>query len=111
MARRVLIEGLGKCEHCGAILSIEGLPTEAMDAIWKCPKCEKELTGKSFGYEEAGKSNFEKVRWVGERRRWVRKKPSEDFNLGNWRIIIAPPRLFINILKPKRRCGKLNADM
>lgn len=88
-----LLVGLGLCEHCGALLSIEGMPAEAMDAKWNCPKCKKELTHKSFGFELIG-GKFEKKYWVGPECKWVNEKPKKDFKLGNWDILIEAPRMY-----------------
>jgi hypothetical protein len=62
---------------------MEGMPADAMNAEWKCPKCKKVLTGKSFGYNSKSK----KVKWVGPGNKWVRTEPKEDFELGNWSVI------------------------
>jgi hypothetical protein len=80
---------LGLCEHCGLLLSIEDLPIEAMDAEWRCPKCEGILNGQSFGYEGSGQE-YRKVLWVGRDGKWTKEKPTEPFDLGSWHIIIRP---------------------
>ena len=50
----VILDGLGLCEHCGALFTLEDMPTEALDAEWRCSKCNGILSGKSFGYEKIG---------------------------------------------------------
>jgi hypothetical protein len=87
----VLLAGLGRCEHCGTVFSIENLPAEAMDAKWLCSNCEGELTDKSFGYEEVD-GDWKKVKWVGPQGEWVSEKPTEDFELGRFFVIIRPIR-------------------
>jgi hypothetical protein len=87
----VNIEGLGKCEHCGTLITIEGFPSEAMDAEWHCPSCNKILTHKSFGYEN---EQGHKIRWVGPNGEWTEKKPTKNFRLGKWEVTI-PNRTFI----------------
>lgn len=84
-----LAAGLGLCEHCQKLLSFEDLPVAAMEAEWRCPKCFKLLTGKSFGYVGEGKDSG-KTLWVGPDGKWTKNQPVEPFNLGSWRIIIHP---------------------
>jgi hypothetical protein len=36
------------CEHCGTRLSLEDMPMDAIDAVWKCPKCEGVITEESW---------------------------------------------------------------
>ena len=88
-----LLAGLGLCEHCETLLSLEGFPIEAIDAEWYCPKCQGILGGKSFGYEGKGKE-AKKAWWVGTDGKWTRTKPTEDFDIGNWHIIIRPRILY-----------------
>jgi len=76
----ILLESLGKCEHCGRVLSIEGMPGESIDAVWSCPTCKKELTHKSFGYEKVD-GQFKRVKWVNKSKRWTTKRPTSDFVL------------------------------
>ena len=85
----VQVAGLGLCEHCGVLLTIEGLPAEAMDAEWKCPRCKKTLTGKSFGYKEVD-GKWKKTRWVGKDGKWVNEKPGGDFDLGVLTVVKRP---------------------
>ncbi|HOI97256.1 MAG: hypothetical protein WA093_03970 [Minisyncoccales bacterium] len=84
-----LLAGLGLCEHCGNLITLEGFPIEAIDAEWRCPKCQGILGGKSFGYEGDGKK-AQKVWWVGPDGKWVKIKPTEEFDLDSWHIIIQP---------------------
>lgn len=86
--RVVLLYGLGICEHCQTVLTIEDLPAEAMDAEWRCPKCNGLLTNKTFGYKEVKKEKWEKVLWVGKEGKWVDKEPTESFSLGKWLVEI-----------------------
>ena len=73
--------GLGLCEHCQTLVSIQGMPAEAMDAEWNCPKCNRVLTEKTFGYK-----NGKKVLWVGKDGKWVEKEPEGSFDLNDWHI-------------------------
>lgn len=84
---RVTLDGLGICEHCNAILSIDGFPADAMDADWKCHKCGGILTHRSFGYAEI-EGKWRKVYWVGPEKKWVNQPSANDFDIGNWRIVI-----------------------
>ena len=84
------IEALGICEHCGALTSMENLPIEALDAIWKCAKCEKDLTHKSFGFEEV-EGKFRKVKWVGPDKKWTSVRPTENFNIGHLLVSVTQP--------------------
>lgn len=83
------IEGLGMCEHCGTVFSIEGLPSDAMNAEWKCRKCNGVLTMKSLGYDDIGRKKGKRC-FVGPDRKWKETKPENDFNLGSWRIAVGP---------------------
>jgi len=91
MTKIVLLAALGLCEHCGVLLSLQGMPLEAIDAEWKCPKCNKVINNKSFGYEQSGK----KVKWVGKDGKWTNVKPDEDFKLGNLEVRINPSGIYI----------------
>ncbi len=62
------------------------MPAGAMDAEWRCPKCEGILSMKSFGYEGKGKKS-KRVRWVSADRKWTKTKPEKDFELDNWYIV------------------------
>jgi len=88
-SRTVFVGGIGKCEHCQTLLTVEDMPAESIDVIWLCPNCEKELTGKTFGYEGQGEET-EKVKWVGPEGNWQENKPNKDFDLGSWRVTIRP---------------------
>jgi hypothetical protein len=90
--KTVLLAGLGLCEHCGTLLTIEDMPGDSIDAIWKCPKCEGVLSEKSFGYEKG-----KKVLWVGKDGKWANHIPNappfDEFVLGTWKVRIKPPPL------------------
>lgn len=86
--KKVAIETLGICEHCEKILSAQDMPVEAMDAEWRCPSCEQVLTGTTFGYERDPSGHFVKSVWVGPDRKWVKERPVEDFEVGNFKVII-----------------------
>ena len=43
------MESVGVCEHCGALLTMEGMPAEAIDIKWTCSVCNGTLTHKSWG--------------------------------------------------------------
>jgi hypothetical protein len=81
----VSVESIGLCEHCGTLLTIEGMSGDAVGATWFCPAagCGKELTHLSFGYTETGK----KVRWVSSQGKWISSKPRQDFTLGAWFVL------------------------
>lgn len=86
----VYLETIGKCEHCGTVICVQGLPSGAIDAVWKCSnlKCKKELTHISFGYTEVEKGKFNRTRWVSKKGEWTSEKPTEDFKLGSWEVIV-----------------------
>ena len=87
--RLMRIEGLGLCEHCGVLISVEDMSGDAMDGEWHCPKCTCVLSGLSFGYEGEGKET-KKVKWVGPEGKWVAVKPTQDFEVGSWSILAVP---------------------
>ncbi|MBI2013611.1 MAG: hypothetical protein HYS87_02180 [Candidatus Colwellbacteria bacterium] len=80
-AKPVGLESLGICEHCKTIVSIEGMPPEAMDTEWRCPNCNGVMSHKSFGYES--ETGGEKM-WVGPNGDWVTEKPKESFEIGGF---------------------------
>ena len=83
----VSLGGLGLCEHCGTLITIEGMPVEAIDSVWRCPKCEGELSGTSFGYDGDNK----KIKWVGPEGKWTGETPVRDFDIGgNWSVQVEP---------------------
>lgn len=95
----MLVSSLGICEHCQTLLSMQDMPAESISAVWKCPKCKGILSYKSFGYEITGKDDqkrdkYNKTRWVGPNGKWSNEKPKEDFNLGDWHVIINMPRFY-----------------
>ena len=81
----VALASLGLCEHCGVLLTIQDLPTDALDASWTCPKCGQELSHRSFGYSDESEK-AQKILWVGSDGKWMDKKPEESFNLGEWYV-------------------------
>lgn len=93
----IFLATIGLCEHCGTLLNLDGMPADAMNAEWPCPKCKKNTTGESFGYKEVNLGNWKKVRWVGKvgnKFGWVTEKPTEDYKIGNtevWVELLAPP--------------------
>jgi hypothetical protein len=89
----VLLEALGLCEHCGAMMSIQNMPADAADADWPCPKCKKKTTHKTFGYENIG-GDWKRTKWVGKDGKWTSVKPTEDFPLGNLLVVMEMPRFF-----------------
>ena len=90
--RTVYIESVGICEHCGKIVTLEGMPAEAMDAELICSKCNGTLTHKSFGYEEID-GKWKKVKWPGKDGKWTTERPIGGFDLGSWFITVLPPAL------------------
>lgn len=88
--KAVLLESLGLCEHCNVLISLEEMPAEALDAIWHCPSCNAKLTHCSFGYDR-GLQDARKVKWVGSDGQWTDQKPSSDFGIGNWFVLVPPP--------------------
>jgi hypothetical protein len=83
-----LLEGLGLCEYCGILLSVEDMPGDAMDSVWCCPQCAGIISGLSFGYEGEGEAT-KKVKWVGPGGMWASEKPTKDFKVGSWSIQVA----------------------
>lgn len=83
-------EGLGLCEHCGALVSISDYAgDDAMNAKWLCGKCRGELSHLSFGFDK-GARGAQKVRWVGPDGKWTDKKPTDDFQLGTIQVMVGP---------------------
>ncbi len=72
--RVLLIHGLGICERCGSLFTVQDIPE---GVGWICPACKFKITDRSLGYEE----------YEGEKRvKWVNKngwgpKPKKDFDL------------------------------
>lgn len=85
-SRDVSLESLGLCEHCGALVSMEDLPSDSINAKWSCSRYRGTLTHLSFGYDQS-KGTFKKTRWVGPKGEWVGEKPIECFPLGNWFVL------------------------
>jgi len=81
--------GLGLCEHCGELLTLENMPSEAMDAEWRCPNCNNAINHKTFGFEEVN-GEWEKIRWVGKDGKWTSERPKENFDLGAWHVSDKP---------------------
>ena len=92
-SRIVCLEALGLCEHCGALLTVEDFPAEAIDAEWRCLKCKGVITNKTFGYEEV-RGVWKKIQWVGKGSKWTQRKPIENFDLNHWHITIEPISFF-----------------
>jgi len=69
-------------------MTMATLPSEAIDATWRCPNCRKKLTHKSFGFENP---QSEQTKWVGSDGKWTTKKPTEDFTIGSWYVYIRLP--------------------
>ncbi|MDD2730506.1 MAG: hypothetical protein PHW33_00045 [Candidatus Portnoybacteria bacterium] len=84
--RLVVAAGLGLCEHCGTLMTLEDMPAEAIDADWACPACGKIISSKTFGYEGKG-ADCRRTKWVGPDRQWVEEKPKQEFVIGFWRVI------------------------
>jgi len=82
----VLATNLGMCE-CGNIIATSKSPIDTFmhNPKQKCTYCEKELTLANFGYE-AG--NPHKVKWIGPDKKWTDTRPSKNFTLGRWQIIV-----------------------
>jgi hypothetical protein len=86
----VFAHTLGKCEHCGKVFTIEGLPAEAIDAQWHCRSCDGELTNVSMGFElkgESDKPKWVKTRWVGPGGEWQPTAPMEEFVIGSFKVV------------------------
>lgn len=81
---------LGLCEHCNCLLDTSNMPMDGMGAIWVCPRCGKEISHLSFGFDRST-SDAQKVRWVGPNGSWVDQCPSEDFRLGNLDVLVRAP--------------------
>ena len=87
--RAVHLQGLGLCEHCGTLVTIEDIPENATIAGWKCSRCGGGLSAKTFGF---GKPDgvLRKIQWVGINGQWTKIKPTENFSLGGWRVLFRP---------------------
>lgn len=73
---------LGKCEHCGQIISLEDYAGSEGNETWHCKHCRKPIGHVSFGYDKPG-AGCKKVRWIGPKGKWVSKKPTDSFTLGD----------------------------
>ena len=85
--REVQLAGVGLCEHCETLLTLEDMPLEAMNATWSCSACGGELSHKSFGYEHGG-LEAQRVRWVGPDGKWTDQQPTVDFQLKHWLVMV-----------------------
>jgi hypothetical protein len=94
MSLIVGISALGLCEHCHALISLQDLPNDSLDAIWQCPKCRKTLSHLSFGYNRGGQG-AKKVKWVGPDKKWVDKLPDHDFELENYLVRVQHPHIVL----------------
>jgi len=93
MSRILLLPLLGLCEHCNALLNLEGMTADTMDADIICPKCNKMTTHLSFGYEKVG-DDWKKIRWpgkVGNGFGWISVKPDRDFAVGSVEVWVEMP--------------------
>lgn len=45
------------CEHCGAHLSLRGMPMDGLNAEWRCPKCNGIITEESWNKAKAWREN------------------------------------------------------
>ena len=88
----VAVAALGLCEHCGVLLNMADMPSDAMDVEWRCPKCDGVIGHLSFGFDRSEKG-AKKVKWVGPAGEWQDEKPEEPFDLGNLRVFPNPPRI------------------
>lgn len=73
----VHIDALGKCS-CGSFFNLASLPTEALDATWKCKSCSAEITPESCGMGQID-GTWRRVRWIGPGGVWVDQRPNDDF--------------------------------
>ena len=64
------MESVGICEHCGALLTMEGMPAEAIDIKWTCSVCNGTLTHKSWGCKKIN-GEWKKVKWPDENGKWT----------------------------------------
>lgn len=85
----VSLASLGLCEHCGVLLTMEEMPSDAINAEWRCFKCNDVLSHRSFGYDR-GEQGAQKVKWVGPNGEWTEEEPKDDFDLGNL-FVMSPP--------------------
>jgi hypothetical protein len=81
----VSIEELGKCEHCGAVFTMNNMSGDSADSDWACSGCRNKLGPASFGLEEVN-GRWQKTRWVGPGGAWVGKKPESSFVLGRLEV-------------------------
>ena len=75
------------CEHCEALLDLEGIPIKGPINKWKCPKCEESLTTQTLGYSENIKK-ARRIKWVGLDGKWTTTKPTENFHLGDMFVLV-----------------------
>ena len=87
--RRVHIDNLGMCDHCGELVFYE-LGESVRDAGEKvCPECREILGVGSFGccYEAKGKGGIPlKEFWVNENLKWVLYRPTPGFVINDFEI-------------------------
>ncbi len=85
-----LLNSLGVCGRCNAIVSITDYAHgDSMDAKWMC-RCGAELTHTEFGYDK-GERGAKKIKWVGPDGKWTDTEPEEDFKLGEVDVVIRMP--------------------
>ena len=84
--RTVSLEDLGLCEHCRAFSFLKDMPARS-NISWRCLRCGKKLTIENFGYKRQD-GTYRKVKWVGGNCEWTENKPTENFSLGGWHVMI-----------------------
>lgn len=82
----ILLSNLGMCD-CGTVVATPQAPidTFAHNKNQKCTHCEKILTLANFGYETG---TPQRTRWIGPDKKWTNTRPTRDFRLGRWYVII-----------------------
>ena len=83
---KTYIEELGRCKNCKKLITTKELLAEALRAAWNCPGCGKVVTYESFGYK--GENEEHRFKWIGPNGRWTRKRPANDFQLGELSITV-----------------------
>lgn len=80
----VSINMLGICEHCGVLINMQEMGVAATIA-GVCPnlQCGEKLFEASFGLE-----GDTLVRWVGPEGTWLSVQPTQEFQLGEWTVMV-----------------------
>ena len=86
----VLAASLGICGECENVVTMTGIPMDAMNAKWVCSKCGKELGQTDFGFKEVTPGKFERNKWVNKDGKWSDHVTS-GFQIGKFFVINSLP--------------------